>query len=906
MGSAHSAAASPTPIPPRYNFHYLNAPASILSAPKQDITKVPLTPNNKYSADNKPKQAPTAAENTDLLGFVLENFLTPEECQNLIGQVEQFGFESLDKEYPKDYRSNKRVLVNSIPLAQFLWHRIFYNNNKTQAAVKKQHQQEAEAEASTQGSSSASAITPPADVNNIATSKIRNQYTTPPTIHKEFENVKPFGIGNDGIWVPISVNQVIKFAKYDKGGKFLPHFDNMFVANENEKSIFTIIVYLNDNFEGGSTTFYKRPVDNKLPFLYSNSSSLSESIKKALGEHVCQVKAKTGTCVVFKHDVLHSGDEVTNINNTINATGGSCKYIIRAEIMFKRITKSASPIASKLFLMNHSNASMASILYSKADEFEIKGEITLATAKYLEALSLQALQNSGKTKSKKQRISMFSNLPFELCLYILQYCSDSEKAIVAIGSTNKHWNYIAFEDSVWEQVYQYKFFNAKFKAMAKNLSLQDNAQHWFNNELTTNNNCNHTVVYNNITFWYNIYKDRYLADLVMQNALADLKSKKQSNDNEYVKQKTISVLMGCTTIRVGFDGSVMPFTEIEPYACGVGTVHGLDLEKFFYGLESLKTIVKKRGSGSLSDYQVFNRDMPRDLNLEDAAYYICKRQGYSMASNGGFVLPTFEDSKFSYTRDKLELAVMGSKIQTGVLVHVGTNITSIALVKNGLIMDTVMNRLGGAHVLDYIGMTAYMVTTEQIDFKQKHVTVAPSANFLASLVKNLADKRHAKDIVYKCHSRDITTSQVECMQCAESFFCNKQCKTIFENNALSPPTIPSVYKLNYKKIKSIYKPRSGSDPRRFTNVSLQDAVVQLVTRNDANSPSNSNYYANIVLSGGGTLLNGFAERLQTEVETLAKVKATVVANPQRHLFTWRGLSKFAHDDNEAIRLHKEE
>jgi len=56
--------------------------------------------------------------------FVVENVLTPEECQHYIQECERVGFESLETTFPNRYRSNDRIISFSQPVAKTLFHRI--------------------------------------------------------------------------------------------------------------------------------------------------------------------------------------------------------------------------------------------------------------------------------------------------------------------------------------------------------------------------------------------------------------------------------------------------------------------------------------------------------------------------------------------------------------------------------------------------------------------------------------------------------------------------------------------------------------------------------------------------------------------------------------------------------------
>ncbi len=39
------------------------------------------------------------------------------------------------------------------------------------------------------------------------------------------------------------------------GGYFSPHIDGPWVPHENESSVFTVVIYLNSDFQGGTTKF---------------------------------------------------------------------------------------------------------------------------------------------------------------------------------------------------------------------------------------------------------------------------------------------------------------------------------------------------------------------------------------------------------------------------------------------------------------------------------------------------------------------------------------------------------------------------------------------------------------------------------------------------------------------------
>ena len=106
-------------------------------------------------------------------------------------------------------------------------------------------------------------------------------------------------------WHLQGINERIRFYRYDPGERFAWHLDAVFHRTDTEWSWLTLMIYLNDNFEGGATSFY----DDSAPggFL--------------------RVTPKTGTVLLFRHDELlrHAGEKVT--------TGR--KYVLRTDVMYR-------------------------------------------------------------------------------------------------------------------------------------------------------------------------------------------------------------------------------------------------------------------------------------------------------------------------------------------------------------------------------------------------------------------------------------------------------------------------------------------------------------------------------------------------------------------------------------------
>ena len=98
----------------------------------------------------------------------------------------------------------------------------------------------------------------------------------------------------------VGLNERFRFYRYDPKQFFHWHADGFHRRDNGERSRLTFMVYLNDDFEGGETTF-------------ENTS----------------IKPKAGTALVFIHGLMHEGSEVL----------AGRKYALRTDVMF-----SAEPV----------------------------------------------------------------------------------------------------------------------------------------------------------------------------------------------------------------------------------------------------------------------------------------------------------------------------------------------------------------------------------------------------------------------------------------------------------------------------------------------------------------------------------------------------------------------------------
>eukprot|EP01080_Neovahlkampfia_damariscottae_P006756 gene6756-10921_t len=119
----------------------------------------------------------------------------------------------------------------------------------------------------------------------------------------------------------VKCDEVLRILKYKKGDFFRPHLDGSYdERDENMKKIlgscytmYTILIYLNDDYEGGETKFY---------------NILKE------GNHI-KIEKKTGKSTIFNiNSTVHSGTEITS----------GVKYVLRTGIMYTAKAKDGKKI----------------------------------------------------------------------------------------------------------------------------------------------------------------------------------------------------------------------------------------------------------------------------------------------------------------------------------------------------------------------------------------------------------------------------------------------------------------------------------------------------------------------------------------------------------------------------------
>lgn len=171
----------------------------------------------------------------------VSNFLSPEECEAFIRLTQAVGYEEAPITTFRgfamrpDIRNNTRVMKDDVALAGQLWERM-------------------------------------------------KRWV--PTTHRRI-----------GSWHAHGINERFRFYRYTQGQYFKWHSDGPFIRHPEDMSLFTAMVYLNEDFEGGTTDFQFGP----------------------------SVTPRQGMLLLFEHSMVHQGAPVHR----------GCKYVLRTDVMFR-------------------------------------------------------------------------------------------------------------------------------------------------------------------------------------------------------------------------------------------------------------------------------------------------------------------------------------------------------------------------------------------------------------------------------------------------------------------------------------------------------------------------------------------------------------------------------------------
>ncbi|KAH9580917.1 Oxoglutarate/iron-dependent dioxygenase [Trypanosoma melophagium] len=143
----------------------------------------------------------------------------------------------------------------------------------------------------------------------------------------------------EGKWVPIELATNLLFGKYGPGGHFSPHVDGSTIVDLNTRSLYTLLIYLNDCKIGGETIIFTGEQADVLECDIKSGNFVGKRENR-----VGSVRPMKGSAVFFYCDVLHEGSPVGD---------GCCKYILRGDFLYRRdppiLTEERDQLAFELY-----------------------------------------------------------------------------------------------------------------------------------------------------------------------------------------------------------------------------------------------------------------------------------------------------------------------------------------------------------------------------------------------------------------------------------------------------------------------------------------------------------------------------------------------------------------------------
>lgn len=121
----------------------------------------------------------------------------------------------------------------------------------------------------------------------------------PRTAEDLFRRLRPHLPERIGSLKLVGLNERLRMYRYRAGQRFEPHMDHWYRPSENRITLHTVLIYFNDDFEGGETRF-------------------REQIEKV-------VTPKRGTAAVFQHKIRHEGCPVRR----------GIKYALRSDVIYE-------------------------------------------------------------------------------------------------------------------------------------------------------------------------------------------------------------------------------------------------------------------------------------------------------------------------------------------------------------------------------------------------------------------------------------------------------------------------------------------------------------------------------------------------------------------------------------------
>ena len=318
----------------------------------------------------------------------IDNVLTERECADIIDATSVCNFQDMGRKYdPKKDRNNSRLLILDPDLAKHLW-------------------------------------------SQIETVLLR--------VTKDNDiTLCPLGFDvSRGNWEFCGLNEGVRINKYssEKSEYFALHKDAQYCPSGDKRSIFSLILYLNDGFQGGETHFYL-PKNVKQQ---TKAMTIKEEIDSEGGlQHgfdSVNIIPRAGLAVVFSQNILHESTPLV-VQETQDF-----KFILKTDVMLKRKNR---PFGFSVSLEEKRDYFECLNYFRQAQQKELEGKINDASYLYELALSLRycypaALKNAERSATSDETASPTNIFPTCVWENIFTHLNgqDAERLVYAFPVLN--------------------------------------------------------------------------------------------------------------------------------------------------------------------------------------------------------------------------------------------------------------------------------------------------------------------------------------------------------------------------------------------------------------------------------------------------------------------------------------
>ena len=308
--------------------------------------------------------------------FLVHNLLTPIECEYIIATAEPH-MKPLDKLYAQRTRLADRAMLRGPTVAQQLCRRLM------------------------------------------------------PFITKEdYVGRTPLCFGHDGVWAPLGLNECLKVFRYERGGMFVPHRDGPWVPRPDQCSMYTVVIYLNDDFVGGQTV-----LSGSHDYCGPQGCRTNDWSRSSGMMHAVPIQ---GTALVLNHDCWHAAHPIDL----------GVKWILRTELIFQRVH---SFYVDKDAFGTDETYRAARALYDASLAASEAGDRDTFFTSYQEVVKMQRTAMLSEAARRDDRL--LSSLGFEELSNILSFLP-VEAVVRCVMPLNRNTYAAVAQAPLWQELWE--------------------------------------------------------------------------------------------------------------------------------------------------------------------------------------------------------------------------------------------------------------------------------------------------------------------------------------------------------------------------------------------------------------------------------------------------------------------